>query len=252
MVMDTMNTIKTWVFNIPDGLREENKNKKSKSPWICWATQFKNILKLNKKEKHLVPEATITYCRPPTLRNQLTNYKYIAREDGTSSESRGCQPCNRCGLCGNFGSMQNMVLATDKIRLPNGKDFTIKSTITCKHQGIYAAKCIQCHQYYVGQTNNSFSTRWNAHRSSWKKMIAARKNITVANDDPWKDQNALFMHYQKNHPDKVHKNLMLYEAFQVIFIEKTKAALLDVRENYWISKLDASINISKTYLPKYK
>ena len=148
--------------------------------------------------------------------------------------------------------MQNMVLATDKIRLPNGKLFTIKAAITCKHQGIYAARCIQCHQFYVGQTKNSFSTRWNTHRSSWKKMISASKNITVAKDDPWKDQNALFMHYTKKHPKKVHKNLLLSEAFQVVFIEKTKASQLDVRENYWISKLDASINVSRTYMRKYK
>lgn len=83
-------------------------------------------------------------------------------------------------------------------------------------------------------------------------MIAADKNVTVTKDDPWKDQNALFLHYKKKHPDRVQKNLLLSEAFQVIFVEKTKATQLDIRENYWIGKLDAKINIYRTYMPKYK
>ena len=82
--------------------------------------------------------------------------------------------------------------------------------------------------------------------------MSADKIDKVAKDDPWKDQNSLVMHYRKRHLEKVKNDLKLSDAYQVIFVEKTKATKLDIRENHWISKLDARINISRIYLPKHK
>ena len=252
MVTDIINKIKTWKFTFNNSPNDEKKKKQPKSSCVCWATQFKNVIKLNKKERKLAPNTAITYCRPPTLGNHLTNYRSIAEQQTTSSANRGSHPCNKCGLCGNYGFLLNMVLDTDSIKLPNGKLIQIRTAITCKDKEIYAARCIECHQYYVGQTNNSFATRWNSHRSNWRKMIAADEITKVARDVLWKDQNALFMHYKKRHSCKLQNELLLSDAYQVIFVEKTKANNLNIRENHWISKLDANINISRTYLPKHK
>ena len=254
MVTDTVNNIRSWKFPFNGKLEDKDHSSDKKISRICWATQFKNLLSLNKQEQQLAPCASLTYCRgrPPTLGNQLTNYKTIAQGDITSTESLGSHPCNHCGLCGKHGSLNNMVLATEKLVLPGGKTIPIKARVTCKDQGVYAAKCLQCSQFYVGQTKNAFSTRWSSHRFNWNKMNKSGEEPKISKEDSLKDQNALFIHYRRYHPDKLHTNLLLSEAYRVIFIEKTAASKLDIRENYWIGKLDAKINISKTYLPKYK
>ena len=46
--------------------------------------------------------------------------------------------------------------------------------------------------------------------------------------------------------------LELSEAFGVVFVEQPNKNDLNLRENYWISLLNAQINIQKTYLPKIK
>ena len=58
------------------------------------------------------------------------------------------------------------------------------------------------------------------------------------------------MHYVKQHPCK--KNLDLPDAYSVIFVDKPqRPGNLDVLESVWIARLSASINITKTILPKF-
>ena len=66
------------------------------------------------------------------------------------------------------------------------------------------------------------------------------------------DNQALFLHYKNMHPDATTQDLELSQAFRVIFIEKPPVDMLDVREDFWISRLNASINIKKSILPRYK
>jgi len=41
--------------------------------------------------------------------------------------------------------------------------------LTYANHGIYVATCFICHEQYVGQTKNKFSTRWTSHRSNWNR-----------------------------------------------------------------------------------
>ena len=52
------------------------------------------------------------------------------------------------------------------------KEFlTIQGKIVkLKSFGTYAALCTNCDSNYVGQTKNSFSNRWTAHRATWNKL----------------------------------------------------------------------------------
>ena len=249
MVTKTIQGIKAWKQQ--DGYGT-NRNK-ANSDRLTWATQFKNILRLGKKEKRLAPKAAITYCRPATIGHSITNYKMIATERKTS-QLTGSHPCGKCGLCGNFGRLKNMVLDTEYIKPKNGKEIKIRDAITCKDNGIYAARCTQCSAFYVGQTITSFSTRWNTHRLNWRKMVnnLAAGNATEEKTERWRENNALYLHYAKTHLAKLSATMPLSEAYQLIFVEKPRPSQLDMRENYWIGKVDATINIAKTYMPKYK
>ena len=246
MVMETTSSISGWKRDF------DKKKTKKEGKRITWATQFKNIICLNRKEKELAPRAAVTYCRPPTLGSQITNYKFIAKEERVIQH--GSHPCNRCGLCGKHGGLQNMVMETDKITLNNGKEIRIKGSINCKDHGIYAAQCNQCRAYYVGQTKKSFSTRWNTHRHNWRKMGRVNAKLQQIEDknNSWKDQNALYLHYVKNHSDKLHAEMSISDAYIIAFIEKPDFKHLDTRENHWISKINATINIAKTFMPKHK
>ena len=253
MVKDTTDKIRKWQKRMMNtGVNEDQKNIKINRR-ITWTTQFKNILKIKGKEKHLVPNATITYGRPPTLGAQITNYKMIATEGNASILNPGSYACKSCGLCGNHGALENMVLNTDRILLPNNKSVGIKSAINCKDHGIYAARCRECHEFYVGQTKNAFSARWNSHRHNWKQTITpvgSRNNLIQ--DDKWREQNALFLHYRQKHQQRLCATLKLSDAYEVVFVENPKASKLDLRESVWIRKLNATINIAKTCLPKYQ
>ena len=171
-----------------------------------------------------------------------------------TSKRTGSHPCGKCGLCGNFGKLQNMVLDTQHIEPKYGKEIKIKDAMNCKDSGIYAARCTQCSAFYVGQTISSFSTRWNTHRLNWRKMVKSRSsgNATEEKNERWKENNALYLHYAKHHPTKLTNATQLSETYQLIFVEKPHPSQLDTRENYWIGKVDATINIAKTYMPKYK
>ena len=70
-------------------------------------------------------------------------------------------------------------------------------------------------------------------------------------DERWREQNALFLHYKKNHPNLITINLTLSDAYQVVFLEKPHPSNLDIRESFCISLLKANISIAKTCLPKY-
>ena len=78
-------------------------------------------------------------------------------------------------------------------------------------------------------------------------------NHASENQTEVSDERALFNHYTKHHIEILrNKKLELSDAFGVIFIEQPDYSQLDIKENYWISKLGASINIAKTFLPKFK
>ena len=80
----------------------------------------------------------------------------------------------------------------------------------------------------------------------------AQTRAMVKTTDYWKDENALYNHYMKKHPKVLKTNTPLSEAYHVIFVETPDADKLDTRENYWISKVNATINIARTFMPKYK
>ena len=78
MVVRNLSIGKTWTDRFqapPTPNHEESTN--SKKP-LVWATSFSNLIKLDQKEKHLAPMASITYKKPKTLGSILTNYKLIA------------------------------------------------------------------------------------------------------------------------------------------------------------------------------
>ena len=218
---------------------------------ITWATQFKNIIKLNKDEKTLTPNATVTFCRPPTLANHLLNYKEVCRPDNKKQKGGRSKGCGRCGLCGNWGELQNMTKETNTIKRKDGKEFSLKQDLNCKNYGIYVAECKKCQEHYVGQTKQTFSRRWNLHRHNWNKMLNANKDNREKKEEET-DEQALFLHYVKKHKNELQSGLKLTKAYSVIFAQEPKYRDLDISENSWIGKLRSKINIAKTFLPKYR
>lgn len=54
------------------------------------------------------------YFRPPTLANNLLNYRGIAHT--SDKEPKKSHKCGKCGLCGNHGGLQNMVMDKQEIK----------------------------------------------------------------------------------------------------------------------------------------
>ena len=112
----------------------------------------------------------------------------------------------------------------------------INSNQNCKNFGIYAAMCITCGENCVGQAQNSYNIRWNAHRENWKTF---QTNFNVKDIS---DESALFRHYSTKHNDNL-KNLSINKAFKVAFIDQPNRQNLDYKEQYWIEKLKSNINL---------
>ena len=147
-----------------------------------------------------------------------------------------------------------MIIKTNELKTKEGRTFKLKQRLTCKDYGIYVAQCKVCNETYVGQTATSFSTRWNGHRSTWKRLKLScnkeKKNKIVKDNcneketKPISDEQALFEHYQKNHENEIKKMTMeLPNAYNVIFVEKPSKYNLDTAEKFWIAKLKSKINI---------
>ena len=246
LVEKNIKIVQTWNKNQQTNNNSENKiNNNNK---MNWPTEFKNIIKLNRAQKKLMPNACTTYCKPPTLANHLLHYRKISQETGQEEKSDRSKKCGSCGLCGHHGKLQNMVWDRHTFQNKTGKSFRSKHHLNCKDFGVYAGQCKFCREFYVGQTKNSFSTRWNSHRSIWNGLV----KTGIKSEDNIKDDQALFLHSKTKHQDIMQENPSLAETYNVIFLEKPNLEFLDISENFWITKLQPGINIMKTYLPNYK
>ena len=138
-----------------------------------------------------------------------------------------------------------MVKNTNTVTNSHGKIFTPKQILNCKNYGIYAARCLLCGQFYVGQTINGFSKRWAGHRASWIACGNSESKFTPTVDD----SSALYAHLIKYHNQsnveklplrKVRKATTLSDLFEVIFLQQPKNKQnLDLYESQSIYKLDA-------------
>ena len=238
LVCDMISITRIWKerFSPPKSTSDRKRQQTSKAIWVSC---FPNLIQLSQKEKEMNPNTMIVYKRPPPLSQYLTRYKHIAHGSETT-EPGSSKPCGRCKLCGNHGKdTKTMISITNTIKSKSGKIFTLKKQLTCSNFGIYAATCTICLEQYVGQTTTSFANRWNGHRAVWKNGTSAEG-----------DAAALRNHYKNNHPTK--HNIELAQAFNVTFIDApNNACNLDMLESRWIKRLDATVNINKTILPKY-
>ena len=120
-----------------------------------------------------------------------------------------------------------------------GKTLQLKTNLNCKSYDIYVAVCTKCDSSYVGQTKNSFSNRWTAHRFNWNR---SKSNF---NPEDISDENALFRHYHFKHNNNLER-LNFNDAYEVAFLKQPSFKNLDYREHFWINKLKLNINIAKT------
>jgi len=78
------------------------KGEKKDDPQV-WATSFPHLITLTKREKKLNPKAMITYKRPTTIGQLLTNYKHLALSKTREHVKGMSGPCGHCALCANHG-----------------------------------------------------------------------------------------------------------------------------------------------------
>jgi len=129
-----------------------------------------------------------------------------------------------------------MVDDNEFIKTKENNNIKMRTVLNCKNYGIYAAQCLKCNEFYVGQTKNSFNTRWNTHRTNWKKF---QRKFNV-NDKS--EESALFKHYYVNHKNNL-ENLTSKKAYNVIFIEEPSFRSLDYKEN----NLDKKVGSKNQY-----
>ena len=140
-----------------------------------------------------------------------------------------------------------MVMDTNELIASQRKFILRNNNLNCRSFGIYAGQCVICNEVYVGQTKNSFNVRWNQHRCKWNQLKVSGLDQLNKSDD-----QALYAHYKKHHLAVTSADLELSQAFKVIFLEKPSLHNLDVAENFWIGAIPATLNIQRTFLPKYK
>jgi len=181
-----------------------------------WATSFPHPITLTKREKNLNPKAMITYKRPTTIGQLLTNYKHLALNKTGEHVKGMSSSCGHCALCGNHGKHnKSMVPCVSQIMCKN-KTSPLNQKLTCANHGIYEATCAICHEQYIGQSKNKFSTRWSSHRSNWN-----RPNCEINESN--KDNVALLLHFPESHGD-VNKP-PIHEAYTVTFAEEPNSLL---------------------------
>ena len=101
--MNTTNDMIALASNWEDRLRPQNATRKKTQ---VWATSFPHLLTLTQKEKKK-PKAIITYKKPTTIGQKLTNYKDLALNKTRKQTEGDSRPCEHCALCGCYEKMTN-------------------------------------------------------------------------------------------------------------------------------------------------
>ena len=102
---------------------------------------------------------------------------------------------------------------------------------------------------YVGQIKNSFFTRLRSHRFMWNKALYI-PSIYKNHED-----TALIYHISKVHRNDnktILNTLTFSDYYTLIFVHQPNMESLDIKENFWISKTNATTNIKRTFLSKCK
>jgi len=188
----------------------------------------------------------ITYKRSNTIGQLLTNYKHLALNKTREHVKGMSGPFGHCALCGKHGKHNRSMVPCVSQIMGKNKTFPLNQKLTCANHGIYVATCGICHEQYVGQTKNKFSTRWSSHRSNWN-----RPNREI--DESNKDKVTLLRHFSESHGD-VNKPPM-HEAYTVTFVEEPNSLSLErfhFCENKWYHKINAQINIQNMILPRVR
>ena len=107
--------------NWEDRLRPPKCDKKE-DPQV-WATSFPHLLTLTQKEKKLIPKAMITYKRPTTIGQKLTNYKDLALNKTRRQTKGGSRPCEHCALCDCYGKNNKSMVPNISQLLTKNQNF---------------------------------------------------------------------------------------------------------------------------------
>jgi len=135
--------------NWEERLRAPNGDKKN-DPQV-WATSFPHLITLTEREKKLYPKAMMTYKRPTTIGQLLTNYKHLALSKTREHAKALSGPCGHCALCGDYGKHNKSMVPCVLQIMSKTKAFPHNQNLTCAKYGIYVATCVIFHERYVDQ-----------------------------------------------------------------------------------------------------
>ena len=97
---------------------------------IVWATPFTKFICFDKSEKKLIPSDLVINKNPPTFRDILTDYQYIAHNTTKDDDHNGIsQLSNKCSLCGKHGDNPNMVISTSFITTKTTKNYFLHNAL---------------------------------------------------------------------------------------------------------------------------
>ena len=72
----------------------------------------------------------ITYKRPTTIGQKLTNYKDLALNKTRKQTNGGSRPCEHCALCGCFGKNNKSMVPNISQLLTKTKTFPLNQNLT--------------------------------------------------------------------------------------------------------------------------
>jgi len=128
---------------------------KKEDPQV-WVRSFLHLLTLAQKEKKLSPKPMITYKRPTTIGQMLTNYKDLASNKTRKQTKGGPRPCEHCALCVCCGKNSKSMVTNISQLLTKTKTFKLNQSLTCADFGIYVATCAMCHEQMLVKLATNF------------------------------------------------------------------------------------------------
>ena len=89
----------------------------------------------NIKRKKLNPKAMITYKRPTTFGQKLTNYKDLALNKTRKQTKGGSRSCEHCALCGCYGNNNKSMVPNVSQLLTKTKTFKLNQSLSWENLG---------------------------------------------------------------------------------------------------------------------
>ena len=205
----------------------------SHPPLSKWLKDLMPVLHSSRRMKKAMPHPPIVGERNCKNLKSLLMPSRLPQPQPPHSQESGCKKCTakRCVLCANHLQEGNTFSS-----VRTGSTYNIRDSVGCKSSNvIYLINCSCCAEVqYVGETGQTVSKRFHAHRSSIRSRdrTGTEERSPATSNTTWRQETLVARHFQGRDHSLADMKVVVIEQ-----INQDSAQVRKARERFWRHKL---------------